>query len=504
MATIIRRDRIFSVAAVVIALSGPWLLAEQPQDILRDPKGLAAAIDRVVTNRMAAKHIPGAAVTVVRGRKVIFSKGYGFANVEERRAVHPEKTLFRVASVSKVFNAMAALKLVDQGVIDPDEDVRPRLSAAGLQLEGDGTGPITLKQLLTHTAGIRELYIPDLTVSKDPARVLPLGAYLKKCPALRWQDSGETVMYSDHGISLAGYVIELASGTPFQERVRSTVMRPLGMKSTGYHVTVKQRRDVAVAYTYGDEYKPIEFRYTSIDPAVGILTTAADMARLMKAHLSAGRKWVLPGTLKLMHEPQYSDDPRLGLWFTCGFWRMLTARKEPSLFHYGGAFGFAAQVLILPDSDLGFFVAQNRDTELAFHFGDLETILGWKTQTNAEPAQAPKRIPSDAAHLQSLTGTYVPGRDLSRGRPIGKHEHLYVRHLEDLNGIELMHATRTNAPLRMVEVEPLFFRTLDADKQASFRRSRDGKRMYLFDLNFNGEVQFTRMSEKDLWAEEKD
>src|SRR5687768_12471407 len=268
-----RRDRIFSVATAVVVLSGSWLLAEQPRNILRDPQGLAAAIDQVVTNRMAARHIPGAVLTVVHGQKVIFNKGYGFANLEERRAVHREKTLFRVASVSKVFNAMAALKLVDEGSIDPDEDVRPRLSAAGLELEGDGKGAITLKQLLTHTAGIRELYTPDLTVSKDPARVLPLGPYLKKCPALRWQDSGETMLYSDHGISLAGYVIELASGTSFPERVRSTVMRPLGMKSTGYNVTAKQRCDLAVAYNYGDAgYKPMEFRYTSIDPAAGILT----------------------------------------------------------------------------------------------------------------------------------------------------------------------------------------------------------------------------------------
>src|SRR5688572_15088651 len=374
-------NRFLSLAAGVVMLSGSWLSAEQPKDILRTPKRLAAAIDRVVTNRMAAKHIPGAVVTVVHDSKVLFNKGYGFSNLEERRPVHAEKTLFRVASVSKVFNAMAALKVVDEDVIDPDEDVLPLLSAAGLELEGAGKGPITLKQLLTHSAGIRELYIPDLTVSKDPARVLPLGLYLKKCPSLRWQDSGETMLYSDHGVSVAGYVIELASRSSFQERVRSTVLRPLGMKSTGYNATAKQRRDVAVAYTYADaRYKPMEFRYTSIDPAVGILTTGSDMARLMKAHLSGGKKWVSPGTLKLMHEPQYSDDPRLGLWFTCGFWRMMDARKEPNLFHYGGAFGFAAQVIILPNPDIGFFVAQNRDAELVLHLGDLEAILGWKAK----------------------------------------------------------------------------------------------------------------------------
>jgi CubicO group peptidase (beta-lactamase class C family) len=417
--------------------------------------------------------------------------------------VDPGKTLFRVASVSKVFNAMAALKLVDQNIIDPAEDVRPRLAAAGLELDGSDMGPITLKQLMTHSAGIRELYIPDVTVTKDRAHVLPLGPYLQKCLPLRWQNSGETMLYTDHGVSLAGYVIEVVSRTQFQEQVRSTILRPLGMRSTCYTVTHKQRPDVAVAYSYVDSaYKPMEFRYTSIDPAAGVLTTGSDMARLMRAHLSGGKKWVSAQTLKLMHEPQYSDDPRLGLWFTCGFWRMLNARSEPYLFHYGGAFGFAAQVTILPNSDLGFFVAQSRDAQLAFELGDLEEILEWKSAaTNAAPAEPPKRIASDAEQIKSLAGTYVCGRDLSRGRSIATNQHIYVRYLKELNGIEVMHARHKNRPLRMVEVEPLYFCAIDGNQHASFRPSRDGKRMFLFDLNFTGDVQFTRISEKDLAAE---
>jgi hypothetical protein len=264
-----------------------------------------------------------------------------------------------------------------------------------------------------------------------------------------------------------------------------------------------RRPDVAVAYSYGElGYTPMEFRYTSIDPAAGVLTTGGDMARLIGAHLSGGKRWVSPKTLKLMHEPQHSDDPRLGLWFTCGFWRMMNARTEPYLFHYGGAFGFAAQVTILPGSDLGFFIAQNRGAELVFHLEDLETILGWKAvSTNAAPAQPSERTSSDSAHLRSLTGTYVAGRNLSRGRPIDPKEHVYVRYLKDLNGIEVVHAAQKDKPMRLIEVEPLYFRTIDGNQQVSFRPSRDGKRMFLFDLNFNGEVQFTRMSEKDLREE---
>src|SRR4030095_15971311 len=140
---------------------------ERKESILGDSRRLEEAVDQIVTNRMQKSHVPGAVVTLVKGKEIIFNKGYGFANLEERRPVDPDRTLFRVASVSKVFNAMAALTLVDRGVIGADEDVRPRLMAAGLDLDKSVDGPITLKALLTHHAGIREVYIPKLTPASN-------------------------------------------------------------------------------------------------------------------------------------------------------------------------------------------------------------------------------------------------------------------------------------------------------------------------------------------------
>jgi CubicO group peptidase (beta-lactamase class C family) len=89
------RNGFLSLPAWALVLSCSWLVAEEPQNILLDPRRLAAAIDRVVTNRMAEKHIPGAVVTVVHGRKAIFNKGYGFANLEERNRVSGENAISR-------------------------------------------------------------------------------------------------------------------------------------------------------------------------------------------------------------------------------------------------------------------------------------------------------------------------------------------------------------------------------------------------------------------------
>jgi CubicO group peptidase (beta-lactamase class C family) len=285
-----------SIGALVFALTlliDPCeiIAGKRKESLFTDARRLADAVDNIVTNRMQKSHVPGAVVTIVKGNKIVFNKGYGFANLEERRPVDAERTLFRVASVSKVFNAMAALTLVDQGLIGVEEDVRPRLAAAGLELDKTYDGPITLKALLTHTAGIRELYIPNVTLTTNRGDLLPLGDYLEKCLPLRWQPAGETVLYADHGITLAGYVVEIVSGKKFQDYVVENVMRPLGMERTRYEVLEGQWADVAVGYSYKDSaYKPEPFKYTNIDPAIGVLTTGSDMGRLIIEHLSgAGR-----------------------------------------------------------------------------------------------------------------------------------------------------------------------------------------------------------------------
>ena len=487
-----------SIGALVFALTFLTDLSEVTagegnESILGDSRRLEEAIDQIVTNRMQKSHVPGAVVTLVKGEKIVFNKGYGFANLEERRPVDPDRTLFRVASVSKVFNAMAALTLVDRGLIGADEDVRPRLMAAGLDLDKTVDGPITLKALLTHTAGIRELYIPNVTLTTNRSGPLPLGAYLQKCLPLRWQPPGETVLYSDHGITLAGYVVEIVSGKKFQDYVLEKIMQPLGMDRTCYEVPDGQWADVAVGYSRGDSgYKPEPFKYTSIDPAIGVLTTGSDMGRLVIEHLSGARRVLKRRSAKLMHEPQSTDEPRFGIYWTCGLWQM-GPKEEPNLSHFGGALGFFSQMAFIPARDVGYFVAQSNSPELVFDVGTLESLLGERRKSR-KPDRSNALVPvsHDRAHLEALAGTYVASRDLSRGRVLNEREYVQVKYASDIHGIEVVHWQNRDKPMHFVETAPLFFRSTHGNA-VSFRRSRDGQRFYMFDFNFSGDGQFTRI-----------
>jgi CubicO group peptidase (beta-lactamase class C family) len=396
---------------------------------------------------------------------------------------------------------MTVMRLVDEGIIDVNEEVQPRLAAAGLELDNKAYGPLTLKALLTHSAGIRDVSIPNVTSTADPGQVLPLGAYLGKCLPLRWQEPGETVLYTDHGITLAGYVVELASKTRFQDAVLQKVLRPLGMNHTCYAVPQEQRDNLAVAYTYSNAgCRPIPFRYTNYDPAVGVLTTGSDMARLMICHLSNCKGFLKPATVRLMHEPQYADDPRLGVQWTCGFVYETHPRgKEPYLFHYGGAYGFQSVLGISLNCGIGVFVAQNLAGSRVFQLTDLlDGLSTGATRADRNKAAQPS-VPSvaGAAEIKSLAGTYVSDRTLSYGGKISREDYVYVRYLEDIKGIEVKYLPARDNPTRFVQVAPMLFQSATADEKVAFRTSKDGKRTYLIDYNMRGDGAFRRISTSD-------
>lgn len=465
-------------------------------NLLNDRAAMEAFVDHLVTNRMQEAHVPGCVVTIVKDDKVLLNKGYGFANLEQHTRVDPDKTLFRIASVSKVFNAMTVMRLVDKGLLDVNEDVRPRLAAAGLELDSPERGSITLKALLTHSAGIRDLNVPGVTNTTNQESVLRLGPYLQKCLPLRWQDPGETMLYTDHGISLAGYVAELATKTRFEEVVRQQVLLPLGMNHTYYDVPEAQRTNLAVAYSYADSgYRPMPAYYCSVTPAVGVYTTGGDMARLMICHLSGCKDYLKSQTVKLMHEPQFAEDARLGLQFSCGlFYGKPTESEGVFLSHPGGWAGFTSFVNLSLSRGLGVFVAKSGGGWPVFEIDDLLSALPEKPNPEAAKTAHASITPATAiANIESLEGTYVLSRDLSRKRKLSEEDYVHVRYVEEIKGIEVAYWQTRNKPTRFISVAPDLFKSLKGSQLVSFHKSKDGTKIYLVDYNFRGDGAFTKI-----------
>ena len=180
--------------------------------------------------------------------------------------------------------------------------------------------PITLRHLLTHTAGFEERFTGS--GARNAAGVEPLGEYVAAQMPTRVRPPGEVTAYSNYGMSLAGYIVQEISGMPYERYVEENILVPLGMESTtaAQPPAPKLRERLATGYEVeGVEPVAKHFEYLDDAPASTVSTTAADMARFMIAHLQNGRYGGLNGetrileesTAKEMHERQFSNHPRL-------------------------------------------------------------------------------------------------------------------------------------------------------------------------------------------------
>ncbi|MBA4183064.1 MAG: beta-lactamase family protein [Acidobacteria bacterium] len=182
-----------------------------------------AFLDGIVPLQLEQQDIAGATVAIVKDGKILFAKGYGYADVKNKKPVSAEETLFRPGSVSKLFTWTAVMQLAEQGKLDLDRDVNEYLDFKIPEAFGQ---PITLKNILTHTAGFEEQLKDFFAADKTNPN---LGEYVKTHLPKRIFPSGTTPAYSNYATTLAGYIVERVSGQPFTEYVEQHIFKPLGM-----------------------------------------------------------------------------------------------------------------------------------------------------------------------------------------------------------------------------------------------------------------------------------
>jgi len=321
---------------------------------------LEAFLDEFFDKNMAELNIPGAAVVVVKDDEILFSKGYGFADLDQQIPVDPAQTVMRVGSVSKLFTATAAMQLVEQDLLDLDTDVNQYLNA--LQIPEDYSEPVTLDQLLTHTAGFEDRIIGTATLSAD--ELLRLGEYLEGNAPKRVLEPGSVHSYSNYSFALTGQLIEEVTGTPFAQYVDENILQPLGMSRSTFAQPVPPElaADLAVGYFVTDgTYEPGDYVYLQEPPEGAMSSTAEDMARFMIAHLQDGRyedvRILEEGTARQMHEQQFTHHPQLpGLGYA---FKERFVNGERLIGHGGDIGTYSSQMILHPEDNLGFFIMYN-------------------------------------------------------------------------------------------------------------------------------------------------
>jgi CubicO group peptidase (beta-lactamase class C family) len=328
-----------------------------------DRKELEPFLDKLFAEQMPKYNIPGAVFTLVKDGKIIFSKGYGYADLEKKKNVNPDRTLLRAYSISKSFTATAVMQLVERGQLKLDEDVNIYLKR--FKIKDSFAEPVTLADLLTHNAGYTD---PELRkqLAQGEFRELDLGKYLEKNLPSRSRPPG-TFEYSNFGAALAGFIVEEVSGEAFHSYVEKHIFKPLGMNHSTFLLPsqLPQKRLADFAYSYTVENgvnrkMPFEIADFSTSPAANLLTTGTDLAKYMIAHLQNGRyeniRILSEALAKQMHEPWLFSNSRPD--FGYGFFWRAEDDGQRVLFHAGGyGYGNVNIMQLVPEYNAAFFLS---------------------------------------------------------------------------------------------------------------------------------------------------
>ena len=316
-----------------------------------------AWLDGKLPDALKNGDIPGAVVTVVKDGQVVTTRGYGWADTGasggQPVAVDPQTSLFRVASISKIPTSIAAMQLVEQGKVDLDTDISAYLD---FEIERRFDEPLTLRHLLTHSAGFDEH--GSLTPTTD------LEAYVKNDPPAQVFAPGTTPGYSNYGMALAGYIVQRVSGQPFETYVREHVLEPAGMTTSTYEQPLPAGLAGSLGPGYTSTGEEVPFEVMGDFPAGSLTVSAPDFAAFMNAQLSRSPKLLREETWEQMWSPGLGED-KLGNRAKAGEMGLgyfdLSRHGRRIVGHGGDIQGWHSQFELYPEEKTGIFISYNGD-----------------------------------------------------------------------------------------------------------------------------------------------
>jgi CubicO group peptidase (beta-lactamase class C family) len=422
-----------------------------------------AWLDGYMPYALARGDIAGAVVVVVKDGQVLTQRGYGFSDVEKRTPVSPETTLFRPGSVSKLFTWTAVMQLVEQGKIDLDADVNTYLDFKIPERNGK---PVTMRNILTHTAGFEET-VRHL-IHDNPDKLVPLEKFVKVSLPSRIFDAGTTPAYSNYATALAGYIVQRQSGMSFDDYVDRHIFNPIGMQHSSFRQPLPKNLQPLMSQGYpAASGKAEKFEIVDPAPAGSLSATGADMGKFMIAHLNNGAGLLKPETAKMMHEYRYDVIPGLNR-MALGFYEQ-GINGHRGLAHGGDTTLFHSDLTLFIDDNVGLFVSVNSSGSEGAPRALRERLFDefGNRYFPAQPVTAKVDAETAKKHVQQVAGNYFNSRGI-------RSKFLHILDLigpiaigPDENGkLSAPMVTNTgNKPRRWEEISPYVWKDLDSGEK---------------------------------------
>lgn len=340
-------------------------------------ESLKIAIDKALLSEMEQNHIPGIAMVLVKDGETIYKKGYGVANMLTEKKVDPDKTIFRIGSISKALTLLTLTKLVDEGRVNINDDVSNYFSHINNLY--NVKKPITIKHLLTHSSGFdqigigRHVYDFELPLDKRKSRRPSIFNFLKSNNLRRINPPGQYYRYDTYGTVLAGHIIEKVTGFPYREAMKKELFDVIGMNRSSVEINPENMNDLAVGHGYNNEqYQIMPYEVYVTQPASSIDATPADMGKLLEVLTNNGAnkngKLFSPEMTKNILAPQFRPHPEF-VGISHGMQESNYVGVAPEAYairtlgHGGDMLGITSTMILIPSLNMGVFVTANRNGE---------------------------------------------------------------------------------------------------------------------------------------------
>jgi len=337
-------------------------------------------LDDFIEFEMARAGIAGLSACIVKGDQVVWANGYGWANIEEERPVTPD-TLFQIASISKTVVGVAVLQLFEDGLIGLDDDVNDYLPFA-VRNPWYPEEAITFRMILTHRSSINDnlaamvnLYEwdADSPISLEElvrGMLTPEGEWYSKCRCFGDYAPGEEYAYSNIAFALLGYLVQVISGTPFDQYCNANIFTPLGMNETRWFLRDLDPTHIAMPYAgtgrflsrfepYGQYGYP---DYPSGQIRSSVMQFARFLAMMMNGGSYEGVRILKPETVDEMLRIQFEDEDmeQALVWY-----RVIRANNRLVYAHSGGEQGVITDCFFERyDEPVAIAVFTNGDTDI--------------------------------------------------------------------------------------------------------------------------------------------
>jgi len=327
-------------------------------------------VDSIVINQMNQYNIPGLSIGLVRNDSIIFNKGYGVRSIKTDNLV-TKNTIFHTASISKLFTAVATIKLIEQNKLTIDDnlvDILPEL-----KYDDKRVNYITIKNLLNHTSGLPDIsnyHWDNNNQSDNSLKEFVLGLKLKLD-----SDPSSEYQYSNLAYDILGYIIEKVSGSTFDDFLKENILNKSGMYSSDFryfkiHDSLKTSPH-SKRWVTNNIYERKTYPYTREHaPSSTLNSSSKDLSKWMISFLQTLDDSDLNSQNSTMIEPTFSSNPYIGLGFQLSY-----INSKKTIGHYGGDRGFRSYLIMIPEENIGLVLLANCDYNEDFRQEILHPIV---------------------------------------------------------------------------------------------------------------------------------